>query len=215
MFLHGEEQQKRRERVRGRGGEARHSLSLFQPCSLRPENKNIKTLQSFFQADELEKKLVYITQNVPTIVSNVQGSAAGAGSGTFHTYANGRRREAERIGRMEREARERAAKEEMEVRRGSRLMFPFLVRKRTREREGGGGGRREEREREREREQETGSSALERKEKRLIPPFVLSPPPFSFPVPLYQQQDRLSNMQNIEQEKTAKRRLKRQKQKVS
>ena len=50
------------------------------------------------------------------MVSNVQGSAAGAGSGTFHAYANGRRREAERIERMEREARERSAKEEMEVR---------------------------------------------------------------------------------------------------
>ena len=62
-------------------------------------------------------------------MSNVQGSAAGAGSGTFHTYANGRRREAERVERREREARERAAKAEMEV-----GIFFF-------EREGGKGGR--------------------------------------------------------------------------
>ena len=52
------------------------------------------------------------------MVQNVQGSAAGAGSGTFHTYTNSRRRELERIERMEKEARERAAKEAMEVREG-------------------------------------------------------------------------------------------------
>jgi hypothetical protein len=109
-------------------------LPLRPPLSLnlansqtRPPAQNPATPR---QADELEQKLAFITQNVPTIVSNVQGSAAGAGSGTFHTYANGRRREAERVERMEREARERAAKAEMEV----GIFF-------LRERGGEGGGR--------------------------------------------------------------------------
>ncbi|KAK4111191.1 DUF1168-domain-containing protein, partial [Canariomyces notabilis] len=39
----------------------------------------------------------------PEIVTNVQGSSAGAGSGEFHVYKAARRREYERLRRMEEE----------------------------------------------------------------------------------------------------------------
>ncbi|KAI1376166.1 hypothetical protein F4677DRAFT_445875 [Hypoxylon crocopeplum] len=48
----------------------------------------------------------------PEIVTNVQGSSAGAGSGEFHVYKASRRREYERLRRMDEEvARERATEE--------------------------------------------------------------------------------------------------------
>ena len=40
----------------------------------------------------------------PEIVSNVQGSSAGAGSGEFHVYKASRRREYERLKLMDEEA---------------------------------------------------------------------------------------------------------------
>lgn len=62
------------------------------------------------QAEELDKKLRYIVEDVPDRVYHIMGSNAGAGSGEFHTYRHSRRREQERLKRIEEEA-ERADKE--------------------------------------------------------------------------------------------------------
>ncbi|KAI0837375.1 hypothetical protein F5Y06DRAFT_88278 [Hypoxylon sp. FL0890] len=50
----------------------------------------------------------------PEIVTNVQGSSAGAGSGEFHVYKASRRREYERLRRMDEEVAQERAREEFE-----------------------------------------------------------------------------------------------------
>jgi len=52
-------------------------------------------------AEELEKKLKIIQETVPTRISNVCGSSAGAGSGDFHQYRMIRRKEQERLKKIE------------------------------------------------------------------------------------------------------------------
>ncbi|KAI1657457.1 hypothetical protein F4813DRAFT_360031 [Daldinia decipiens] len=56
----------------------------------------------------------------PEIVTNVQGSSAGAGSGEFHVYKASRRREYERLRRMDEEVSQEKAKEEFEKSREQR-----------------------------------------------------------------------------------------------
>ncbi|ROV97709.1 hypothetical protein VMCG_07340 [Cytospora schulzeri] len=54
----------------------------------------------------------------PEIVTNVQGSSAGAGSGEFHVYKAARRREYERLRVMDEEVRQEREAEEFARRRG-------------------------------------------------------------------------------------------------
>lgn len=56
----------------------------------------------------------------PEIVTNVQGSSAGAGSGEFHVYKASRRREYERLRLMDEEVRKEEADREFEARREER-----------------------------------------------------------------------------------------------
>lgn len=56
----------------------------------------------------------------PEIVTNVQGSSAGAGSGEFHVYKASRRREYERLKGMEDEVRKEKAQDEFEKGRAER-----------------------------------------------------------------------------------------------
>ncbi|VBB77917.1 Putative protein of unknown function [Podospora comata] len=57
----------------------------------------------------------------PEIVTNVQGSSAGAGSGEFHVYKAARRREYERLRQMEEETAAEKAQREFEEERLERL----------------------------------------------------------------------------------------------
>lgn len=70
------------------------------------------------QAEELDKKLRYIVEEVPDRVYHVMGSNAGAGSGEFHTYRHSRRREQERLKRID----EDAERQEKDKERQERLM---------------------------------------------------------------------------------------------
>ncbi|KAI4989474.1 hypothetical protein ZWY2020_036791 [Hordeum vulgare] len=51
--------------------------------------------------EDIEVKLRRIMENVPVRASNTSGSSAGSGSGDFHQYRQMRRREQDRITRME------------------------------------------------------------------------------------------------------------------
>eukprot|EP00245_Coleochaete_scutata_P010892 TRINITY_DN3937_c1_g2_i2.p1 TRINITY_DN3937_c1_g2~~TRINITY_DN3937_c1_g2_i2.p1 ORF type:complete len:165 (+),score=52.59 TRINITY_DN3937_c1_g2_i2:143-637(+) len=57
--------------------------------------------------EDLEVKLARISDLVPTRVQNTSGSSAGSGSGDFHQYRQMRRKEQDRVTRMEVEYKKR------------------------------------------------------------------------------------------------------------
>ena len=76
--------------------------------ALSPTSKQSANIEALFAHPEKEVKLptgpVKKTLSAPPeIVTNVQGSSAGAGSGEFHVYKQSRRREYERVRMMEEE----------------------------------------------------------------------------------------------------------------
>jgi ribosomal protein L12E/L44/L45/RPP1/RPP2 len=62
------------------------------------------------EAERLEEKLKHINDNVTYESKNVQGSTAGAGTGAFHENRHSRRREDERLEKMDEEEEERDGK---------------------------------------------------------------------------------------------------------
>ncbi|XP_006660413.1 PRKR-interacting protein 1 [Oryza brachyantha] len=71
--------------------------------------------------EDLEVKLRRIMENVPVRVSNTSGSSAGSGSGDFHQYRQMRRREQDRLARMDSDYQKRKEIAEFELRREERL----------------------------------------------------------------------------------------------
>lgn len=118
-------------------GEGPESIpTSADPRSKRPTKKRALTPLSA-QAQEVEALFAKPDQEIripdaslankkrslpppPEIVTNVQGSSAGAGSGEFHVYKASRRREYERLRRMDEEVAQERAKEEFERTREER-----------------------------------------------------------------------------------------------
>ncbi|CAL1410208.1 unnamed protein product [Linum trigynum] len=73
------------------------------------------------EEEDLELKLRRILENVPVRVSNTSGSSAGAGSGDFHQYRQMRRKEQDRVARMEVDYARRKEEAEFKMRREERL----------------------------------------------------------------------------------------------
>ncbi|KAI0418724.1 hypothetical protein F5X98DRAFT_108753 [Xylaria grammica] len=109
-------------------GEGPESIpTSADPRSKRPTKKRALTPLSA-QARELDTLFARPDQDIrterpnaaprlaapPEIVTNVQGSSAGAGSGEFHVYKASRRREYERLRRMDEEVAREAADADFE-----------------------------------------------------------------------------------------------------
>uniref|UniRef100_A0A2P2QMG2 PRKR-interacting protein 1 n=1 Tax=Rhizophora mucronata TaxID=61149 RepID=A0A2P2QMG2_RHIMU len=71
--------------------------------------------------EDLEVKLRRIIDNVPVRVSNTSGSSAGAGSGDFHQYRQMRRKEQDRLARMDVDYQKRKEIAEFNMRREERI----------------------------------------------------------------------------------------------
>uniref|UniRef100_A0A7N0ZW03 PRKR-interacting protein 1 n=1 Tax=Kalanchoe fedtschenkoi TaxID=63787 RepID=A0A7N0ZW03_KALFE len=85
------------------------ALVEYTPPVLQPED------------EDLEVKLRRIIENVPVRVSNTSGSSAGSGSGDFHQYRQMRRKEQDRLARMDTDYQRRKEEAEFIKRREERL----------------------------------------------------------------------------------------------
>lgn len=87
------------------------------------ENAIVEYTRPLFREEEedLEVKLRRIIENVPVRVSNTSGSSAGSGSGDFHQYRQMRRKEQDRLARMEVDYQRRKEVAEFNMRREQRL----------------------------------------------------------------------------------------------
>ncbi|MCD7472513.1 hypothetical protein HAX54_013771 [Datura stramonium] len=73
------------------------------------------------EEEDLEIKLRRILECVPVRVSNTSGSSAGSGSGDFHQYRQMRRREQDRLARMDVDYQRRKEIAEFNLRREEKL----------------------------------------------------------------------------------------------
>ncbi|CAK9318043.1 unnamed protein product [Citrullus colocynthis] len=71
--------------------------------------------------EDLEVKLRRIIDNVPVRVSNTSGSSAGSGSGDFHQYRQMRRKEQDRLARMDVDYQKKKEIAEFNMRREERM----------------------------------------------------------------------------------------------
>ncbi|XP_057502271.1 uncharacterized protein LOC130786071 [Actinidia eriantha] len=69
------------------------------------------------EEEDLEIKLRRIIEQVPVRVSNTSGSSAGSGSGDFHQYRQMRRKEQDRLARMDADYQKRTVVAEFNMRR--------------------------------------------------------------------------------------------------
>ncbi|OLN95373.1 PRKR-interacting protein 1 [Colletotrichum chlorophyti] len=96
--------------------------------ALTPSSEHAKHLEALFSKPDQEIRIPPPVGAVakravaapPEIVTNVQGSSAGAGSGEFHVYKASRRREYDRLRAMDEEVKQEKANEEFERQRAER-----------------------------------------------------------------------------------------------
>jgi hypothetical protein len=89
--------------------------------ALTPVSAQAATVEALFAKPDVEIRLppaagsiAVARRAIPEIVTNVQGSSAGAGSGEFHVYKASRRREYERLRLMDEEVRREKDMDEFE-----------------------------------------------------------------------------------------------------